>query len=72
MNSFRKSNLQNIKNIFEEKTGVELESAPVWRYSIKKYVVIAAVLVCSFTMTAFAASLFSSLSGYYLSLSSNY
>lgn len=72
MNSFRKSNLQNIKNIFEEKTGVELESAPVWRYPIKKYVVIAAVLVCSFTMTAFAASLFSSLSGDDLSLSSTY
>ena len=72
MNSFRKSNLQNIKNIFEEKTGVELESTPVWRYPIKKYVVIAAVLVCSFTMTAFAASLFSSLSGDDLSLSSTY
>ena len=72
MNSFRKSNLQNITNIFEAKTGVELESAPVWRYPIKKYVVIAAVLVCSFTMTAFAASLFSSLSGDDLSLSSTY
>lgn len=72
MNSFRKSNLQNIKNIFEKKTGVELENAPVWRYPIKKYVVIAAVLVCSFTMTAFAASLFSSLSGDDLSLSSTY
>ena len=45
MNSFRKSNLQNIKNIFEEKTGVELESAPVWRYPIKKYVVIALSLI---------------------------
>ncbi len=72
MNSFHKSNLQNIKNVFEEKTGVELEHTPVRHHLIHKWMVVVAVLVCSFTMMAFAVNRFSSLSGDDLSLSSVY
>ena len=72
MNSFHKSNLQNIKKVFEEKTGVELEHTPVRRSSMHTWVVIAAVLVCCLTMMAFAVNRFSSLSGDDLSLSSVY
>ena len=69
MSSFSKTNLQNIKDIFEEKTGVELASR---RRLIGASVLMAAVMVCCLTMTAFAASLFSSLDGDDLSLSATY
>ena len=62
MVSFNKTNLQNIKDIFEEKTGVALETRRR-RQPIRAAMLVAAVLVCSLTMTAFAVSLFSSLSG---------
>ena len=71
MDSFNKTNLQNIKDIFEEKTGVALETRRR-RQPIKAAMLVAAVLVCSLTMTAFAVSLFSSLSGDDLSLSATY
>ena len=67
MSSFSKTNLQNIKDIFEEKTGVELVSRR--RRPIGVSVLVAAVMVCCLTMTAFAVSLFSSLDGDDLSLS---
>lgn len=70
MNSFSKTNLRNIKDIFEEKTGVEL--APRHRRPIGVSVLVAAVVVCCLTMTAFAVSLFSSLDGDELSLSATY
>ena len=70
MSSFSKTNLQNIKDIFEKKTGVELVSRR--RRPIRVSVLMAAVLVCSLTMTAFAVSLFSSLDGDDLSLSATY
>lgn len=72
MDSFNKTNLQNIKNIFEEKTGVDLDVGRHHRHPIKSAMLVAAVLVCSLTMTAFAVSLFSSLSGDDLSLSATY
>ena len=71
MDSFNKTNLQNIKDIFEEKTGVALETRRR-RQPIRAAMLVAAVLVCSLTMTAFAVSLFSSLSGDELSLSATY
>ena len=71
MDSFNKTNLQNIKDIFEEKTGVALETRHR-RQPIRVAMLVAAVLVCSLTMTAFAVSLFSSLSGDELSLSATY
>ena len=70
MSSFSKTNLQNIKDIFEEKTGVELVSRR--RRPIGVSVLVAAVMVCCLTMTAFAVSLFSSLDGDDLSLSATY
>ena len=72
MDSFNRTNLQNIKNIFEEKTGVDLDMGRQHRHPIKSAMLIAAVLICSLTMTAFAVSLFSSLSGDDLSLSATY
>ena len=71
MDSFNKTNLQNIKDIFEEKTGVAFETRRR-RQPIRAAMLVAAVLVCSLTMTAFAVSLFSSLSGDELSLSATY
>ena len=71
MDSFNKTNLQNIKDIFEEKTGIALETRR-FRQPVGTAVLVAALLVCSFTMTAFAVSLFSSLSGDELSLSATY
>lgn len=72
MDSFNRTNLQNIKNIFEEKTGVDLDAGQRHHHPIKAAMLVAAVLVCSLTMTAFAASLFSSLSGDDLRLSATY
>ena len=71
MDSFNKTNLQNIKDIFEEKTGVALETRRR-RQPIRAAMLVAAVLVCSLTMTAFAVSQFSSLSGDELSLGATY
>lgn len=71
MDSFNRTNLQNIKDIFEEKTGVALETRR-HRQPVRTAMLVAAVLVCSLAMTAFAASLFSSLSGDELSLSATY
>ena len=51
MDSFNKTNLQNIKDIFEEKTGVALETRRR-RQPIRAAMLVAAVLVCSLTMTA--------------------
>ena len=69
MSSFNQTHLRNIKSSFEEKTGVELTSRKPVRHPIGTVTVLAAALVCCFTMTAFAISSFSSLSGDDLSLS---
>ena len=45
MDTFRKRNLENIKTIFEEKTGVELETVQP-RKSTAKVALLAAVLTC--------------------------
>ena len=71
MDSFHQINLQNIKDIFEEKTGVALETRRR-HHPIRTVMLVAAVLACSLTMTAFAVNLFSSLSGDELSLSATY
>ena len=72
MSSFNQTHLRNIKSSFEEKTGVELTSRKPVRHPIGTVTVLAAALVCCFTMTAFAISSFSSLSGDDLSLSATY
>lgn len=71
MDSFNQTNLQNIKNIFAKKTGVDLD-ARQRRHPLKIAMVVAAVMVCCLSMTAFAVSLFSSLAGDDLKLSAAY
>ena len=72
MSSFNQAHLRNIKSSFEEKTGVELTSRKPLRHSIRTVTVLAAVVGCCLTMTAFAISMFSSLSGDDLSLAATY
>ena len=72
MNSFNNNNLKNIKNIFEEKTGVELTAKRTVRQPIRTTIILTAVIACFLTMTAFAISLFSALSGDDLGLYATY
>lgn len=71
MNRFRKKNLDNIKDIFEDKTGVSLKRKRSAWQPFKIAMALAAVIAC-LTMTAFASGLFSSLDGDDLSLSAVY
>ena len=73
MRRMTKKNLENIKAIFEEKTGTELNpdsrrACPL----VRKIAVLAAVLVCCFAMAAFGWPLFSPLRGDALTLSATY
>jgi len=70
MNSFHRTNLNHIRDIFERKTGVRPAAGrprPVFTAAL-----LVAVLACGFTATAFAVSLFSSLAGDDLSLNAVY
>lgn len=71
MDSFNRTHLQNIKDIFEEKTGVTLKTQP-HHNPVKATILLVVLLVCSITMTVFGVSLFSSLSGDELHLSAIY
>lgn len=71
MDSFNRTNLQHIKDIFEQKTGVPLR-ARTRRYPVRMLLVAAAMAVCSLTMMAFAADLFSPLAGDELRLCATY
>lgn len=71
MASLNQVNLQNIRNIFEEKTGVDLDVRQ-HRHPVKAAMLVTAILLCSLTMTAFAFRTFSSLSGDDLSLCATY
>jgi len=71
MSEFKKENLENIKNIFEEKTGVELPRRKVVRRSAKIAIALAAVIAC-LSITAFAGMQFSVLEGDDLSLDGVY
>ena len=61
-NKFEKRNLDNIKGIFESRTGVDLSCAKKIRRPVRTVLALAAVLAC-FTVTAFGMSMFSSLDG---------
>ena len=61
-NKFEKRNLDNIKGIFESRTGVDLSGAKKIRRPVRTVLALAAVLAC-FTVTAFGMSMFSSLDG---------
>lgn len=71
MDSYNRKNLQHIKDIFEQKTGVFLADRP-HRCSIRLVLVAAAMAVCSLTMMAFSADLFSPLTGDELRLCATY
>ena len=71
MDSFNRTNLQNIKDIFEKKTGVCMGGRKSFR-SFRVALVMVVVLLCCLSTTAFAANLFSSLDGDDLELSSVY
>ena len=72
MNTFRRENLDHIKDIFQEKTGVELTRRRPVRRTVRVIAVAAAVIACC-TVTALAVTgLFSSLDGDDLALSAVY
>lgn len=71
MSEFKKENLENIKSIFEEKTGVSLPGRSRIRRPVKIAVVLAAVLVC-LSISAFAGLRFSLLEGDDLALGGVY
>ncbi|MDD6188089.1 MAG: hypothetical protein PUB32_00740 [Clostridiales bacterium] len=62
MSDFKKENLENIKNIFEERTGVELPERRNLRRPLKIALILAALVAC-LSITAFAGVQFSSLQG---------
>lgn len=70
MDSLNRTNLQNIINIFEKKTGVDLGKKK--RFHPFKMTLVTVALIICFGSTAFAVSLFSSLSGDDLEISAVY
>ena len=71
MSEFRKENLENIKGIFEQRTGVSLPDRRRIRRPVKLALVLAAVLLC-LSITAFAGMQFSVLEGDDLALNGVY
>lgn len=65
MRTFKKENLNHIKAIFEERTGVELgaEKAPHHGRAVVRGLLVAAAILCCLTATVLAGGLFSSLEG---------
>jgi len=57
MSIFRKKNLENIKGIFEEKTGVALDETPASAAPVGRVIMVAAMLTCLLTCCAVASSL---------------
>jgi len=72
MDSFSKTNLQNILDIFESKTGVKPLNEQRQFKPMKIASTIAVVILCFLMLTAFTVVRFSSLSGDELSLSASY
>ena len=73
MSKFTKQNLSNIRFVFEEKTGVDLKhKAYTCRSTIRRTVLIAAILALCVTLAAFTYPLFSPLDGDALTLSGSY
>lgn len=67
-----RNNLNEIRRIFEEKTGVELPETRPARRVLRTVAVVAAAVVCCLSVTAFAVVKFSSLAGDDLSLNAVY
>lgn len=71
MDSFNKTNLQNIRNIFQERTGVNPDTGIPRPFPLR-LAVVAAFMVCCLSIMAFSFGQFSSLSGDDLALSASY
>ena len=69
MSRMTKNNLDNIKDIFEKKTGVALAQS---RRPVRKLIVLAAAVICCFGLAAFTYPLFTPLDGDELTLSAAY
>lgn len=73
MKRITRKNLQNIRRIFQEKTGVDLNAYQEQQVrSVHKLWILAAAVIICFAMAAFAWPLFSSLDGDELSLHGSY
>ena len=62
MSNFKQSNLENIRKIFCQKTKTQLPAKKISKKRIK-VIAAAAVLICCFSLSAYAVSLFSALEG---------
>lgn len=73
MSAMTRKNIQNIKRRFEEKTGVDLNSARRIRgLPARKILALAAMVACCTVMLAFTSPLFTPLDGDALSLTGSY
>lgn len=72
MSSFRKEHLQAIQTIFTRRTGIPAPARTPARPVLRRVLLLAAVLTCCLSLSVFASSLFSSLSGDELSLRATY
>lgn len=73
MEKFNKTRLRNIQNIFEEKTGTKLSNEKTYvNCKAKQFALVAAMLLCFVSLSAFAISRFSDLDGDVAGFSSKY
>lgn len=73
MEKFKNKNLKNIQNIFEEKTGVSVKNKKSYvNYRAKQIALVATMMLCFVSLSAFAFSKFSSLEGDEAGFSSKY
>ena len=72
MKKFSKTNLNNIKSIIREKSGVNIHKTPAARPSVKRCLLAAACLACVMAMSAFACYKFNCLNGDDLALNAAY
>lgn len=73
MEKFNKKRLKNIQNIFEERTGTKVTKEKSYvNYRMKQLVLTAGVIICFFTLCAFAYSKFSGLEGDEVGFNSKY
>lgn len=70
MSRMTKQNLDNIKDRFTARTGVELNTRP--GYTVRKLAVLAAAVICCLALAAFTYPLFTPLNGDELSLCGTY
>lgn len=73
MERFNAKNLKNIQNIFEEKTGTSIKKKKSYvNYRAKQIALVATMMLCFVSLSAFAFSKFSSLEGDEAGFSSKY